>query len=179
MENPQKEILIAKKDIAKKVAEIGEAINRDYNLEPGESLVVICLLKGAMTFTSDLIRTLNMPVRLEVLVASSYGDGTESTRQVNVKYQSFDELDGQHVLIVDDITDSGNTMKAIGQLIETYQPKDIRYCTFLDKPSRREVDLDIQYIGFEIPDEFVVGYGLDFAGNYRELPDICVIREGE
>lgn len=179
MENSKKEVLIAREDIAKKVAELGEAINRDYNLEPGEALVVICLLKGAMPFTSDLIRTLDMPVRLEILVASSYGDAMESSRQVNVKYQSFDELEGRHVLIVDDITDSGNTLKAVGELIATYRPKDIRYCTFLDKPSRREVDLDIQYIGFDIPDAFVIGYGLDFAGNYRELPDICVIREGE
>lgn len=178
MSTPRKEVLITKEDIAEKVAQLGAEISESYQLEAGESLVVISLLKGAIPFTADLIRHLTMPVRLEVLVASSYGDGTVSTRQVKVAYQSFDELEGQNVLLVDDITDSGNTLKAVGELILTYKPKELRYCTFLDKPSRREVDIDIQYTGFEIPDEFVIGYGLDFAGNYRELPDICVIREG-
>lgn len=174
-----REVLVSRETIAKTVAEIGAAINRDYDKNPDRPLVVISLLKGAMVFTADLIRTLNMPVRLEVLVASSYGDGTVSTRQVNVKYQSFDSLEGCDVLLVDDITDSGNTLKAVGAYIQQYKPATVRYCSFLDKPSRREVDIKIDYIGLDIPDEFVIGYGLDYAGQYRELPDICVIREGD
>lgn len=174
-----REVLVSRETIAKTVAEIGAAINRDYDKNTDRPLVVISLLKGAMVFTADLIRTLNMPVRLEVLVASSYGDGTVSTRQVNVKYQSFDSLEGCDVLLVDDITDSGNTLKAVGAYIQPYKPATVRYCSFLDKPSRREVDIEIDYIGLDIPDEFVIGYGLDYAGQYRELPDICVIREGD
>lgn len=175
----RKEILIAKKDIQKKVEELGRRISNDYQLADGESLVVLSLLKGAMPFTADLIREITLPVRLEMMVASSYGDGTQTTRKVVIKYQSFESLKDQHVLIVDDITDSGNTLQAVGEVIKSYEPKEIRYCTFLNKPARREVDIDIHYMGFDIPDEFVVGYGLDFAGNYRELPDVCVMREGE
>ena len=180
MPEVKKEVLVHRKDISEKVQELGEKISEDYKniMAPGESLVIISLLKGALPFTADLMRAIQVPVRLELLVASSYGDGTQSTRQVHVRYQSFEELEGNHILIVDDITDSGHTMKAIGSLIESYRPKDLKLCSFLNKPSRREVDLEIDYIGFDIPDEFVVGYGLDFAGNYRELPDICVIREG-
>lgn len=179
MESTRQDILISREDIAKKVKELGTQINTTYPLEPGESLVLVCLLKGALPFTADLMRELTMPVRLEVMVASSYGDGTESTRQVNVKYKSFEDLEGQSVLVVDDITDSGHTLQAVSKLLESYGPRQLRRCTFLDKPSRREVEMEIEYTGFEIPDEFVIGYGLDFAGNYRELPDICVIREGE
>lgn len=179
MESTRKDILISKEDIAKKVKELGAQINDTYPLEPGESLVLICLLKGALPFTADLMRELKMSVRLEVMVASSYGDGTESTRKVNVKYKSFEDLEGQSVLVVDDITDSGHTLKAVSELLMTYGPRQLRRCTFLDKPSRREVDMTIEYSGIEIPDEFVIGYGLDYAGNYRELPEIRVIREGE
>lgn len=179
MLNGHREVLVSREKIAKTVADIGAAINRDYADQTDCPLVVVSLLKGAMVFTADLIRELNMPIRLEVMVASSYGDGTVSTRQVDVKYQSFDTLEGCHVLIVDDITDSGNTLKAVGEYIHQYNPASVRYCSFLDKPSRREVDIQIDYIGLAVPDEFVIGYGLDYAGNYRELPDVCVVRGGE
>ncbi|MFM9412981.1 hypoxanthine phosphoribosyltransferase [Peptococcus simiae] len=179
MLNGHREVLVSREKIAETVAEIGAAINRDYANQTDRPLVVVSLLKGAMVFTADLIRHLEMPIRLEVMVASSYGDGTVSTRQVNVKYQSFDDLEGCDVLLVDDITDSGNTLKAVGEYIKQYKPASVRYCSFLDKPSRREVDIHIDYIGLDVPDEFVIGYGLDYAGNYRELADICVVRGGE
>lgn len=172
---PKKKTLISREDIERKVKEMGAQITADYP-DKTRKLIVISVLKGAMVFTADLIREIKRPVVLEVLIAGSYGAKTESSGEVNLKYFSFDTLKGADVLLVDDITDTGRTLLAIGErLKKEYHPLSLKYCTFLDKPARRVVDLQADYIGYEIPDEFVVGYGLDFAEDYRDLPEIAII----
>lgn len=171
MDLSQRKILISREDIAKKVKEMGQQITEDYK-DQDKPLVVISVLKGAIPFTADLIRAIDLPVRLEVLVASSYGSGTVSSGKVNIKYKSFDDLSGCNVILVDDIIDSGYTLQAIGQTMEDFNPAHVAYCTFLNKPERRKSDLKVDYMGFDIPDKFVIGYGLDYDSKYRELPDI-------
>ena len=171
MDLSQRKILISREDIAKKVKEMGQQITEDYK-DQDKPLVVISVLKGAIPFTADLIRAIDLPLRLEVLVASSYGSGTVSSGKVNIKYKSFDDLSGCNVIIVDDIIDSGYTLQAIGQTMEDFNPAHVAYCTFLNKPERRKSDLKVDYMGFDIPDKFVIGYGLDYDSKYRELPDI-------
>ena len=171
MDLSQRKILISREDIAKKVKEMGKQITEDYK-DQDKPLVVISVLKGAIPFTADLIRAIDLPLRLEVLVASSYGSGTVSSGKVNIKYKSFDDLSGCNVILVDDIIDSGYTLQAIGQTMEDFNPAHVAYCTFLNKPERRKSDLKVDYMGFDIPDKFVIGYGLDYDSKYRELPDI-------
>lgn len=175
MERIQKRhTLISEEDIARKVKELGQQITRDYP-DKDKKLIVISVLKGAMVFTADLIRSIKRPVTLEVLIAGSYGAQMESSGTVNLKYFSFDTLEDADVILVDDITDTGRTLLAIGKTLESYKPSSLKYCTFLDKPARRVVNLKADYVGYEIPDEFVVGYGLDFAEEYRDLPEIAII----
>lgn len=171
MDLSQRKILISREDIAKKVKEMGQQITEDYK-DQDKPLVVISVLKGAIPFTADLIRAIDLPLRLEVLVASSYGSGTVSSGKVNIKYKSFDDLSGCNVILVDDIIDSGYTLQAIGQTMEDFNPAHVAYCTFLNKPERRKSDIKVDYMGFDIPDKFVIGYGLDYDSKYRELPDI-------
>lgn len=171
MDLSQRKILISREDIAEKVKEMGQQITEDYK-DQDKPLVVISVLKGAIPFTADLIRAIDLPLRLEVLVASSYGSGTVSSGKVNIKYKSFDGLSGCNVILVDDIIDSGYTLQAIGQTMEDFNPAHVAYCTFLNKPERRKSDLKVDYMGFDIPDKFVIGYGLDYDSKYRELPDI-------
>lgn len=171
MDLSQRKILISREDIAKKVKEMGQQITEDYK-DQDKPLVVISVFKGAIPFTADLIRAIDLPLRLEVLVASSYGSGTVSSGKVNIKYKSFDDLSGCNVILVDDIIDSGYTLQAIGQTMEDFNPAHVAYCTFLNKPERRKSDLKVDYMGFDIPDKFVIGYGLDYDSKYRELPDI-------
>ena len=171
MDLSQRKILISREDIAKKVKEMGQQITEDYK-DQDKPLVVISVLKGAIPFSADLIRAIDLPLHLEVLVASSYGSGTVSSGKVNIKYKSFDDLSGCNVILVDDIIDSGYTLQAIGQTMEDFNPAHVAYCTFLNKPERRKSDLKVDYMGFDIPDKFVIGYGLDYDSKYRELPDI-------
>ena len=133
MDLSQRKILISREDIAKKVKEMGQQITEDYK-DQDKPLVVISVLKGAIPFTADLIRAIDLPLRLEVLVASSYGSGTVSSGKVNIKYKSFDDLSGCNVILVDDIIDSGYTLQAIGQTMEDFNPAHVAYCTFLNKP---------------------------------------------
>lgn len=174
----QMEILIDQETISKRVAALGAQITSDYE-NSGRPLIVICVLKGAMIFMSDLVRVIDVPLQMEVIVASSYGSEQQSSGIVKLEYQSFEALAGADVIVVDDISDSGRTLKRIAHTLAAYEPNSVRSCVLLDKPSRREVECKAKYIGFEIPDAFVVGYGLDYAGQYRELPDIMVITELE
>lgn len=176
MNQDKLEILIAREKIAEKVQELGTLISKDYQ-DIDQPLVVIGVLKGALPFVADLIRSLSIPIELEFIVASSYGDGDESTGKVRITYQSFEDLKGREILLVDDITDSGRTFKELGEALEAYEPAGIRYCALLDKPSRRAVAMKADYRGFAIPNAFVVGYGLDYAGRHRELADICIVTE--
>lgn len=178
MDLSQRKILISREDIAKRVQEIGKQITEDYKNED-KPLVIISVLKGAIPFTADLIRAINLPLRLEVLVASSYGSGTVSSGKVNIKYKSFDDLSGCNVILVDDIIDTGYTLNAIGHTMEDFHPDHVAYCTFLNKPERRKSDIKVNYMGYDIPDKFIIGYGLDYDGKYRELPDISYIEVDE
>lgn len=162
--------MYSESDVAKRVQEIAEQINKDLN---GEPLHLICILKGSMFFCADLARQLNMPVSIDFMAASSYGDSTVSSGMLEVTVDLAEELAGKNCLIVEDIIDTGNTIDKVEQLLKARAPKSLRVCALLDKPDRRETPVTMDYIGFTIPDTFVVGYGLDYAQRYRNLPFIA------
>jgi len=168
-----KKQLITKEEIAKKVKELGKKITEDFEDE-NESLIVVGLLKGSMVFMADLIREIRLPLEIDFLEVSSYGEGTQTSREVKILKDLRSTISGKNVLVVEDIIDSGFTLKKVLQLLGSRNPKKVSLCTLLDKPERREVEVDVQYIGFEIPNEFVVGYGLDFNENYRNLEYIGI-----
>ena len=168
-----KKQLITKKELEKKVKELGEKITEDFKNE-NEPLIIIGLLKGSMVFMADLIREIRLPLEIDFLEVSSYGEGTQSSREVKILKDLRSTICGKNVLVVEDIIDSGFTLKKVLQLLGSRNPKKVSLCTLLDKPERREVEVDVQYIGFEIPNEFVVGYGLDFNENYRNLEYIGI-----
>lgn len=173
MHNDVEKILVDEENIHDAVNRIAENLNRDLE---GESLLVIIILKGSTPFAMDLIRKLNMPVQLDFMQVSSYGKSTESAGFINIKRDIEQDISGKNILIVEDIIDSGNTLYKLKTLFESRNAKSVRICTMLDKPSRRVVDVAVDYVGYEIPDEFVVGYGLDYDENYRNLPYIGVLK---
>jgi len=146
---------------------------KDFKNE-NEPLIVIGLLKGSIVFMADLIREIKLPLEIDFIEASSYGEGTQSSREVKILKDLRSTISGKNVLVVEDIIDSGFTLKKVLQILGSRNPKKISLCTLLDKPERREVEVDVQYIGFEIPNEFVVGYGLDYNENYRNLEYIGI-----
>ena len=165
-------VLISEYQLEDIVNTLADEINTDYN---DEELVMIVILKGSMVFASDLMRKLNMPVHLEFMKASSYGVGTTSSKVVNVALDIKVDIEGKNVLLVEDIIDSGNTLSNLKAMLLKRNPKSLKLCTLLDKPDRRETDVQPEYVGTIIPDEFVVGYGLDYAENYRQLPYIGIL----
>lgn len=167
------EVLLDEPTIRAKVAELGRQIVKDYKAQP---LVLVCILKGAITFTADLLRELPMYVRLDFMAISSYGAGTKSSGVVQILKDLDAPIEGEHVLIVEDIVDSGLTLSYLQKILLSRGPASLRTCVLLDKVDRREVDFTPDYVGFEIPDQFVVGYGLDYAERYRNLPYIGVLR---
>ena len=164
-------LLISEAELQSGVAELARRIDRDY---AGVDLVLVCVLKGAAIFASDLLRRLQTGVRsVEYVRASSYGSGTESSGSVHISGTlEAERITGQHVLIVDDIADTGHTCAAVSNFIQDMTPASLRYCTLLDKPSRREASVLYDYVGFTIPNHFVVGYGMDLDERYRGLPAI-------
>ena len=164
--------LIEEKDLKKRVKELAERISKDY---AGEEVTLICILSGASIFFADLVRELELTVKFEFMSVSSYGSGTVSSGEVKILKDVNHPIVGKNVIIVEDIIDSGCTLSFLKRVLEQRQPKSIRVCTILDKPSRRKLEFKGDYVGFEIPDEFVVGYGLDFDGRYRNLKDVCVL----
>lgn len=164
--------LIEEKDLKKRVKELAERISKDY---AGEEVTLICILSGASIFFADLVRELDLTVKFEFMSVSSYGSGTVSSGEVKILKDVNHPIVGKNVIIVEDIIDSGCTLSFLKRVLEQRQPKSIRVCTILDKPSRRKLEFKGDYVGFEIPDEFVVGYGLDFDGRYRNLKDVCVL----
>jgi len=170
-------VLIDEKTIHDKVVELGKKITDDFRgkLEPDEHLLVVGMLKGSVVFMADLIREIDLHCELDFMIASSYGDGTESSGIITIK-QDVKDVEGRHILIIEDIVDSGFTMASVLDILKKRGPKSISLCSLLDKPSRRTTTVDIDYRGFEIPDEFVVGYGLDYASNYRNLPYIGILK---
>ena len=167
------EILIGTEELQAKVAELGRQISEDYQ---GRNLLLICLLRGAVVFLSDLIRAIDTPLEMDFMAISSYGDSTESSGVVRLVMDLKSNITGRNVLIVEDIVDTGRTLAYILDNLQTRRPADIKVCALLSKPSRREVQVKLDYLGFDIPDAFVVGYGLDYAEGYRNLPFIGVLK---
>ncbi|MCB9091636.1 MAG: hypoxanthine phosphoribosyltransferase [Halobacteriovoraceae bacterium] len=166
---------ISEEEIEKRLQELGQEIRNDLG---DQEVVLLCVLKGATLFCADLMRKIGGPLQLEFIRVSSYGDGTESSGKVDIGYKFSKEIAGKHVILVEDIVDSGLTIKEVKKhLIEKESPKSVKLASLLSKPSRREHTVEIDYLGFEIEDKFVIGYGLDFAQNFRELPYIGVLEE--
>jgi hypoxanthine phosphoribosyltransferase len=168
------EILLTEEDIAAKVGELGAAISRDYE---GRSLALVSVLKGSLPFMADLMRAITIPVRIDLMEVSSYGGATtESSGLVRILKDLSASIEGQDVLIVEDIIDTGLTLNYLLRYLGGKRPASLRVCTLLDKPARRLVEIPIDYLGFTIPDRFVVGYGLDFDEHYRNLRFVGVLR---
>lgn len=168
-----KEVLISSDEIQEKVHEIGERITADYR---GERPVLIGVLRGAVVIMGDLMRHIDLPCEIDFMDISSYGSGTSSSGVVRILKDLEEDITGRHVLIVEDIIDTGLTLSYLRRSLLARKPVSLEICSLLTKPSRRRIELDVKYLGFEIPDEFVVGYGLDYGGAYRNLPDICVLK---
>lgn len=168
------EILIGEVDIQRRILELAEEISKDY--QDVEEVLLICVLKGAFVFLADLSRALRRPHQIDFMGISSYGSGTKTSGAVRIVLDLKQDISGRHILIVEDIIDSGRTLEYICRNLMARSPASLRICTLLNKPARREVDVPVDYLGFEIPDEFVVGYGLDFDEIYRNLPYIAVLK---
>ena len=173
MQDDVAEVLLDQEAIAKRVRELGAALTRDY---AGKDLVLVSVLKGALPFLADLMRATPIPLSLDFLEVSSYGSSTETSGVVRVLKDLANPIEGRDVVIVEDIIDTGLTLNYVMEHLRAHRPASLRLCALLDKPARRIVPLRIDYRGFEIPDKFVVGYGLDFAERYRNLPFIGVLR---
>ena len=165
-------VLLSEEEVDKRIAQIGEEVSRDYN---GEPVHLICVLKGGVFFTCELAKRLTVPVSMDFMSVSSYGSDTKSSGVVKIIKDLDEGIEGKNVLVVEDIIDSGRTLSYLLENLKNRKPKSLRLCTLLDKPERRVVDVHVDYTCFEIPDEFVVGYGLDYAQRYRNLPYIGVV----
>ncbi|RKS85198.1 hypoxanthine phosphoribosyltransferase [Orbus hercynius] len=172
------DIMISEQDIQNRVQALGKQISEDYANSHNE-LVLVGLLRGSFIFMADLSRSITVGHEVDFMTASSYGSAMSSNRDVKILKDLDEDIRGKDVLIVEDIIDTGNTLSKVKELLELRGPRSLQICTLLDKPSRREVPVPVKYIGFSIPDEFVVGYGIDYAQHYRHLPYIghVVIQE--
>ena len=173
MHDDIKQVLLTKEQIEQRVAEMGKQITADYQ---GKALIVVVLSKGAAWFATDLTRAIDLPLRVDFMVASSYGNGTSTTGNVKVKLDISENIAGKHVLLIDDIIDSGVTFAAISDMLCQNKPASLKTVALCDKADRRVNGMEADYVGFKIPDEFVVGFGLDYAGDYRNLPYIGVLK---
>lgn len=174
MSSDFKEMLISKEKIAEAVAELGAQISQDF---AGEEVLLVCILRGAFIFCADLARSITLPVTIDFIAASSYGSSTESSGNVRINQDLDVDIKGKNVFLVEDIVDSGHTLKLLCEMMRTREPKALRIATLMDKAERRVVDIKPDYCCFNIPDDFVVGYGLDYNNRYRNLPDIMVLAE--
>jgi len=168
----QIKVMIPEQEVDAKIAELGQKISEDF---AGESVHLICILKGSAFFVCELAKRITVPVSIDFMQVSSYGAETRSSGVVRLSKDLDEPLQGKNVIIVEDIIDSGRTLSHLVKLLGQREPKTLTLCTLLDKPSRRVVEVDVKYTGFRIPDEFVVGYGLDYDQRYRNLPYIGVI----
>ena len=167
-------VLIPEEEVNRRIAELGARISADF---AGESVHLICILKGSIFFTCELAKRITVPVTIDFMRVASYGDGTKSSGIVRLSKDLDDTIEGKNVIVIEDIIDTGRTLSYLMGLLSQRKPKTIRLCTLLSKPARRVVEIDGDYTGFEIPDKFVVGFGLDYAEHYRNLPYIGVIEE--
>ena len=165
-------VLIPEEEVDKRIEELGRKISEDY---AGKSVHLICILKGSVFFMCELAKRITVPVSMDFMSVGSYGDGTSSSGIVRISKDLDETLEGKDVIIVEDIIDSGRTLFYLVDVLEQRKPNSITLCTLLDKPGRRVKEMKVEYIGFSIPDEFVVGYGLDYAQKYRNLPYIGVV----
>ncbi len=173
MQNDVDEVMITDDQIREKTAELGRKLTEDYR---GKNPLLICVLKGGLMFLADLMREIDIPVEIDFMAVSSYGDTTESSGVVRILMDLDRNIEGRHVLIVEDIIDTGRTLTYIIENLRTRDPASIKVCTLLNKPARRVLDIPIDYVGFEIPDRFVIGYGLDYGEIYRNLPFVGVLK---
>lgn len=165
-------VMISEEEVDKKIAEMGKQLSEDY---AGKQIHMICVLKGGVFFMTELAKRVTVPVSLDFMCAKSYGDGTVSTGTLTITKDLDDSIEGKDVLVVEDIIDTGNTLSHLMVNLAERNPKSLKLCTLLDKPDRRTKVIESDYVGFTIPDEFVVGYGLDYAQKYRNLPYIGVV----
>jgi len=169
-------VLLDRKQVSKRVAELGDRITKDFE---GESLVLIGVLKGATIFLADLAREIKLDATFDFIAVSSYGNSKEQSGEVKLMRAVDHSVEGKNIILVEDILDTGITLTYLKSLLLGHQPKSLKIATLLDKVSRRTEPIQADYVGFEIPDEFVVGYGLDFAERFRNLPDICILETDE
>lgn len=167
------EVLISEETVDAKIKELGEQISRDYE---GKELHIICILKGSIFFTCELAKRITVPVTLDFMSVSSYGSDTKSSGVIKIAKDLDESILGRDVLVIEDIVDSGNTLSYLLEMLQSRKPNSLRLCTLLDKPERRRKPVHVDYTGFEIPDEFVVGYGLDYAQKYRNLPYVGIVK---
>lgn len=165
-------VLLTEEEVDERIKKLGQKISEDY---AGRSVHLICVLKGGAFFMCELAKRITVPVSMDFMSVSSYGNGTESSGAVKIVKDLDESIEGKDVLIVEDIIDSGNTLHYLVEILYKRKPADIKICTLLDKPERRVADVHVDYVGFDIPDEFVVGYGLDYAQKYRNLPYIGIV----
>ena len=165
-------VLLSESEVDAKIEELGKKISEDY---AGKQVHLICILKGSVFFVCELAKRITVPVTMDFMSVSSYGDGTSSSGIVKIAKDLDETLEGKDVIVVEDIIDSGRTLHYLLAILGKRQPNSMKLCTLLDKPERREMDVHVDYVGFEIPDEFVVGYGLDYAQKYRNLPYIGIV----
>lgn len=167
-------VLVSEKEVDKRIKEIGEQISKDYE---GQEVHVICVLKGGVFFMCELAKRISLPLSMDFMSVSSYGSEKQSSGVVKIVKDLDEALENKNVIIVEDIIDSGRTLSYLVEILKKRNPKSLKICTLLDKPERRVTDVKVDYVGFNIPDEFVVGYGLDYAQKYRNLPFIGVVEE--
>ena len=173
MKDDIKKVLLSEEELHTRVSELGAQLSRDYE---GKNLLMVSVLKGSVVFMADLMRAISQPAEIDFMVVSSYGSGVKSSGVVKIVKDLDINLQGKDILIVEDILDSGMTLDYIKGMLQDRNPASIRICTLLDKPARRKADLQADYVGFTVPDEFVVGYGLDYDERYRNLPYIGVLK---
>lgn len=174
MHDDVQEILFSEQQLKERVAQLGREISRDYAGK--EPVLLVSVLRGSYIFMADLSRAIDIPVQIDFMSVSSYGKGTNSSGQVEIKKDLSDSIEGVHVIVVEDILDSGNTLSYLLHVLSARHPASISLCTLLDKPERREKPIQADYVGFTVPNAFIVGYGLDYAEKYRNLPYIGVLK---
>lgn len=168
-------VLFTQEELQEKVAAMGKKISEDYQ-NASEDVFCVGILKGAVVFYTDLVRSISLPVQFDFMIASSYGNETSTSGSVKLLKDLDYDVEGKHLIIIEDIIDSGTTMQYLMRILRERRPKSIKLCALLSKPSRRTADVHIDYLGAEVPDEFLVGYGLDYAGTYRNLPYIGILK---
>lgn len=173
MKNDVLKVLLTEEQIHERVAELGAQIAKDY---ADKNLLLVSVLKGSVAFMADLMRAIDIPLAIDFMAVSSYGSGVKTSGVVKIIKDLEIDLTGRDLLIVEDILDSGMTLNYIIDMLGTRNPNSVRICTLLDKPERHQVDVPVEYIGFTVPDEFVIGYGLDYDERYRNLPYIGVLK---